>query len=550
MYNDTSAHTMASPEDMDAMFNSPEMRTLRRNIAEGRIEGTPCAYCLGGGKGDMPFPDFSHKRNPSFEKLLERAKAAFEKGEDHLDYPAFDFTINSPNKCNLKCIMCDQGAPSIDTKMTDCVDFKKIVGLMELLSWDNVASIIVTGGETLLTQESLNFFRDFGEMDTSDAQLVIASNGQLIHRHVDLFEKIDNLVFGFSVDGCEDIYESIRVGAKWDVLLQNMRIMADMRKTRPGWHIYLEPVVMRRNLHQLCDLIDLSDEYGFEFRVTPIRGNYLEENIFAFPHLLEGMDWENMLASARDKARVNYPATAEKIDMLIREIKASLNCEQSSSYSISTRERDDQILQFLADTFGERKFSIFGTSDVLLYLLTNHRGIPGIVRVSDFASREGRYCGYPFAAPERLLEDDTPILLASPTFKTAKYMNWLQDNAPGRDIFVLPFWSEKTDRHMRSIAEELGDKPVAAFGAGGSAISLLASSPLSRLNITVFSDNNKKKWGDQVKGVPIVPPEELPKITDTVVILSQSFEKVIANQLSERFGDSLRVVTPFTLPQA
>lgn len=545
IYNTYSSRTISTPEELDELYNSKEMQTLRKALASDELEGTPCQYCVGREGASNPFFPFEEKRNASFRRLLAKAHAAWEAGQEVVDYHPFSFTFNSPHQCNLNCIMCDQGAPGISKKLMTNVNFDKITGLMEELSWENVGDITVTGGETFFTRESLDFFDTISRADTKGMVLTIASNGLLVERHAELLDRIDNLVLGFSVDGCGELYESIRVGGKWKDLLRNMRLIADMRTSHPGWHIYLEPVLMRRNIHHLRKLISLARAFGFEFRCTPIRGNYLEENIFAFTHLLEGTDWERRYDEAIVMAESFYPKAAQAFRSLKEELYASMNRESGASYSISFAEKDRMLLRFFKSHFEDREFNIFGTSDNLLYLLTNYPNIKNLKSVSDFTSREGRYCGYDLVKPERLIDDDAAIVIASNTFHTAKYLAWVHENMPSRDVFIVPFWSTEMDENMTAIAEKLGDHPVAAFGAGGSALTLLSSSPLSSLNITVFSDNDKRKWGQDVIGVPVVPPEDIPKYADTVVILSQGFEKPIYEQLSKLFRAQVSIVRPF-----
>lgn len=546
IHNSNSSTTVSTPQELDELFNSKEMRVLRRAQAYGELEGSPCQYCVGSEGAHIPFSPFDNKHNDSFKRLLAKAQSAFQAGREVVDYHPLSFTFNSPHLCNLNCIMCDQGAPGISRKLMTTVNFDKIIGLMEQLAWENVGDITVTGGETFFTRESLDFFDALGRADTKGMMLTIASNGLLLERHTEILDRIDNLVLGFSVDGCGDLYESIRVGGKWADLLRNMRLIADMRATRPGWHVYLEPVLMRRNIPHMRKLISLARAFGFEFRCTPIRGNYLEENIFAFTHLLEGTDWEKRYDEAIAMAEPLYPSAAQVLKALKKGLHASMNRASGASYSISFAEKDQLLLQFFESHFAEKEFNIFGTSDNILYLLTNHPDIKNLKSVSDFTSKEGRYCGYDLVKPERLISDDAAIVIASNTFHTARYQTWVNENMPGRDVFIIPFWSTEVDDNMRDIAVRLGDHPVAAFGAGGSALTLLASSPLSALNITVFSDNDKRKWGQDVEGIPVVAPEDIPNHADMVVILSQGFEKPIYEQLSGLFGAKMSIIRPFT----
>ncbi len=60
--------------------------------------------------------------------------------------------------------------------------------------------------------------------------------------------------------------------------------------------------------------------------------------------------------------------------------------------------------------------------------------------------------------------------------------------------------------------------PVIIWGAGNFAMRLLEESNLGKCNIAAFIDNDSKKWGRAIRGVPIYPPNKLEELKDTLII--------------------------------
>jgi radical SAM protein with 4Fe4S-binding SPASM domain len=71
----------------------------------------------------------------------------------------------------------------------------------------------------------------------------------------------------FSVDGAtRDVYERIRAGSSYDRVTGNIRHLAQYKKIRgaPIPILRLNVVLMRSNIHQLPDLVDLAADLGVE----------------------------------------------------------------------------------------------------------------------------------------------------------------------------------------------------------------------------------------------------------------------------------------------
>jgi len=74
---------------------------------------------------------------------------------------------------------------------------------------------------------------------------------------------INNLQeLGVSIDGAtKETYEKLRVGGKWEKILEGLECMAE-QKRKYGFRFILHFVVQKDNYHEMEDIIDLGEQFG------------------------------------------------------------------------------------------------------------------------------------------------------------------------------------------------------------------------------------------------------------------------------------------------
>jgi MoaA/NifB/PqqE/SkfB family radical SAM enzyme len=156
---------------------------------------------------------------------------------------------------------------------------KEIIQLFPYLE-----EIIWQGGEVLL----LNYFEDLVEKANkfpSLHQSIITNGLPLTER---LAEKLvrNNAELTFSIDAVTtELYESIRKGAEFKKLINNVKLINTLRKRldlTSGMSFRMHTVIMDSNYLQLEKFIDFAKEYHFDaLHLMPIWGNTdSKENIF------------------------------------------------------------------------------------------------------------------------------------------------------------------------------------------------------------------------------------------------------------------------------
>ncbi len=183
--------------------------------------------------------------------------------------------VTLTTRCNISCIMCEEKL--IPWDMPENV-LREIISLFPYLE-----EIIWQGGETLI----LDYFKDLVAEANKFPNLhqSIITNGLPITE--DLADKLvrDNIELTFSIDAVtKGLYESIRKRAKFDELVDNIRLVNRLRKRRDfkNMSFRMHVVVMNSNYQELERFIDFAKEYQFDaLHLMPIWGNLdSSENIF------------------------------------------------------------------------------------------------------------------------------------------------------------------------------------------------------------------------------------------------------------------------------
>jgi radical SAM protein with 4Fe4S-binding SPASM domain len=178
--------------------------------------------------------------------------------------------------CNLKCRMC----PRLAEKHTE--------GLMPIERYQRLESIfpyvqavILTGYGEPLVHPHLEEFISIARARGADPRL--STNGTLLthERSVRLLDAgMENLQFSIDA-GTKPTYEAIRVGAKWEQVLENAGRFHRIRdeggyNTGTGW-VYL---VMRDNYSELPAAARIAVDLGFGLFVI----KFIERNQLTYEH--------------------------------------------------------------------------------------------------------------------------------------------------------------------------------------------------------------------------------------------------------------------------
>lgn len=176
--------------------------------------------------------------------------------------------VSLTSKCNLNCVMCD--SKTFNYKLTKKAE-KEIINLLP-----KIQDITWCGGEPLLYDNIENLF-DLAYKNSVNQ--VIITNGLLLNDNI--INKLIkyNIITHISIDAPnKELYEKIRKGSNFDILINNLLILKNKIKNIK-FDLHLNCIVMKENYKHLEDMIFFASKFGFTkifFLALNSRENYDE----------------------------------------------------------------------------------------------------------------------------------------------------------------------------------------------------------------------------------------------------------------------------------
>lgn len=177
-------------------------------------------------------------------------------------------SIETVGNCNLKCEMCPtlSYCSKPNSVMSDKT-FNKIISQID----KNVHVDLTGWGEPLLDKK---LFDRIKQLKDKGCSVSFISNGTLLTR--DFAKKIVNLnlshiVFSFDA-GTKDIYEQIRIGAKFQKVIDNIKFLVkETKDNKSNMLISITFIIMEKNKDELIKFINLFSKIGIKhFTFKPL----------------------------------------------------------------------------------------------------------------------------------------------------------------------------------------------------------------------------------------------------------------------------------------
>jgi organic radical activating enzyme len=177
--------------------------------------------------------------------------------------------IRWSNTCNLSCVYCDSNASSqwanLKKQNIHRLDYSNT--LPDILSFikdnkDSIKQIALLGGEPLLQKEN-DFLLDVIE---DNVFVYVITNLSVPLENNKIFQKIikkNNVVWDISFETTEEKFEYVRHGAKWDLLVKNIKYLQECIKHKPGHGIGVTSQYSIYNALELSNLYKKLQQYEF-----------------------------------------------------------------------------------------------------------------------------------------------------------------------------------------------------------------------------------------------------------------------------------------------
>ena len=208
--------------------------------------------------------------------------------------------------CNLDCYMCSEhNRPEDQNRGRSLVSLAPELfrSLEREVFPDSTHLHLGVGGEATLSGHFSDYVECAGRagqvihLTTNGTRLHLDDNAEVIARHVSFVQ--------LSIDAATaETYERIRIGARWERLLQNIELLNERRAAHSDrrLHLTLCFVLMRSNVHELPAFVELAHTVGadavYAQHVIPVTEESRQEPLSLEPEL-----YNRFRAEASERAR-------------------------------------------------------------------------------------------------------------------------------------------------------------------------------------------------------------------------------------------------------
>ncbi len=184
-------------------------------------------------------------------------------GSTRVAYPS-TVMLELTNHCNLHCTTCPREYDYGKEMNKGFMDIEKARKIIDEL-WPYLDSIGLTGmGETFMYKE-IEEIVDYIKSKNKGIIISVSTNAVLpgfMDAVRPLVNKIDTIQV--SIDGLDDVYESIRLHASFDFLDNNLRELSDMCNESKT-DLMLNMVVTRENYHLMPAMVDYASQRAINY---------------------------------------------------------------------------------------------------------------------------------------------------------------------------------------------------------------------------------------------------------------------------------------------
>jgi radical SAM protein with 4Fe4S-binding SPASM domain len=204
---------------------------------------------------------FNHKGLTDLQRKNSEANLT-EIGDGSLVLDSYPrrIVLELTNACNLKCIMCGRDESTFSTRFLDLTYLEKII---PLLTFAEEVTLFGWGEPTIHPK-----FRDILEfLNGYPVCKYFVTNGTTLHKIKEYLFDFKVNIMAVSLDGATAATNNgIRVNSNFEQIVSSLKDIVRKRKERGVDYPYINFVftLMKRNLHELPDMVKLAHDIGIE----------------------------------------------------------------------------------------------------------------------------------------------------------------------------------------------------------------------------------------------------------------------------------------------
>jgi MoaA/NifB/PqqE/SkfB family radical SAM enzyme len=261
----------------------------------------------------QPYSDFQfltrQRRLSAIYRRLQNADPVVETGAS--------FAVGHENtiRCNLACKMCYQGSFREDEAGVKELTFEEIIAAYEKTK---ASEVKLVGSEIFMRKDIYDLLEYLWKRRIPTS---LMTNGTLLHAEgIERLRRYDNIEWiGFSIDGSEQVHNAIRRRP-----YAYARTVKAIRDVMPHFHVAINAVILKDNLHDLTSLLHLGKQLGVPFIHYIFEEAYSQQDLEQTQKILRHeMGWQpedyEICTNVRDGFDYSFEELEQAVEGLKRE---------------------------------------------------------------------------------------------------------------------------------------------------------------------------------------------------------------------------------------
>lgn len=285
------------------VWNGEAYQRLRRGMAAGDLDAAGCAGCyalsqgLGAALRYDPDADEEHPVHSDYAKNLQVLRREVAAGASVLQAKPTVISLTPSHQCNIRCIHCYQdGMRSVRLERPEAVE--EVLSLTPVL-----VRIVAGGGEPFIMKLWQTFLSEFRQEQNPYLEFATSTNATVLTEEMEQgLRKFKTLEIIVSLDGVGDVFEKVRVGAKFDCVVENVKklqtIVRESASPRSSGGLCMS--VMKSNIRNMADVVRFAAEEELTIALAPVTAFPAQESLACFNDMpTETQGWREAYIEAR-----------------------------------------------------------------------------------------------------------------------------------------------------------------------------------------------------------------------------------------------------------
>jgi len=257
------------------VWNSPKAEAIRASIHDGSYRYCKKMLCPWIQSGEISTAEALAVESDDWKEIVTKQKTKIDKGPEIVG-------LSYDRSCNLRCPSCRKSAYMADQKTRDQFEELQEKSILPMLH--NAQMVSLSGsGDPFASRNLRNLVMRLGPEEYPHLRFQIQTNGMLLSRKE--WEKFPNLhgrveILRVSIDAAtEKTHEKLRLGAKWNVMLENMEFFGELKRKGLIQQFWLAFVVQQDNYKEMGAAAELAERLGAQIWFARIAnlGTFTEE---------------------------------------------------------------------------------------------------------------------------------------------------------------------------------------------------------------------------------------------------------------------------------